>query len=383
MGVAVDEIDQPLPESLARVDEAAWPDAGLHIETPESTDAVTDAATDVEEAAGEEPVGYLISHAADSAYTAMNRLLANGHAVHWLKEAPVGGAVGDIFVPAEGLSPDEMGAIADELRLGVRALETEPAGERLAAGAAKVGLFKPWVASMDEGWTRFLLENYEFPHVNLNNDDLKEGEVPGEIDLLLFPDVSKSIIEEGKPTGRFARFFSPLPPEYSGGIGADGGTGIVEWVRAGGTVVGLDSSTEYLIDLFELPARNVLDGVSNEEFDCPGSMLRILVDTDHPLGYGLRPEEAAYFGRSPAFRTSVPDPRFDRRVIARYPDHRDDMLVSGYLKGGEKLERRAAMVEFEVGEGRVILIGFRAQHRAQPHRTFKLLFNSLYELSDS
>ncbi len=179
---------------------------------------------------------------------------------------------------------------------------------------------------------------------------------------------------------RRVAFFSPLPPEYSGGIGPDGGSGIVEWVRNGGTVVGLDSSTEYLIELFELPVRNVLDGVDRKEFDCPGSMLRILVDTEHPLGFGMRPEEAAYFARSPAFRTSLPDASIDRRVVARYPSHRDDMLVSGYLKGGAHLERRAAVVEYEVGEGKVILIGFRAQHRAQPHRTFKLLFNSLYSL---
>jgi hypothetical protein len=361
MGVEVEEIDRPLPEGLARIEQATWPSAGV-------------------DADAQPAAGYLISHSADSAFTAMNRLLADGHNVHWLTEEIEGGAIGDIFVPAEGLAAEAMSALADELHLPVRALAAAPAVERLTASAAKIGLFKPWVASMDEGWTRFLLENYEFPHVNLNNDDLKAGKVPAEIDVLLFPDVSASIIKDGKPTGRQARFFSPLPPEYSGGISEEGGNGIVEFVRSGGTVVGLDSSTEYLINLFELPVRNVLDEVSREEFDCPGSMLRILVDTEHPLGYGLRPEEAAYFGRSPAFRTSLPDARLDRRVIARYPDHRDDMLVSGYLKGGQHLERRAAMVEFQIGEGRVILIGFRAQHRAQPHRTFKLLFNSLYQL---
>ncbi len=109
-------------------------------------------------------------------------------------------------------------------------------------------------------------------------------------------------------------------------------------------------------------------------------MLRILVDTAHPLGFGLRAQEAAYFAGSPAFRTAVPDARFERRVVARYPDHRDDIPISGYIRGAELLERRAAAVEFGVGEGRVVLIGFRAQHRAQPHRTFKLLFNALYRL---
>ena len=364
MGVEIDEIDRGLPEGLARVESAVWPEATAI-------------------AADTTPAGYLISHAADSAFTAMNRLLATGREVYWLTEAIEGGEVGDIYIPGDGLAGDEMSELAAELHLPVVALATAPEASRLTAQAANVGLFKPWVASMDEGWTRFLLENYEFPHVNLNNDDLKGGSVPSEIDVLLFPDISGSIIKDGKPTGRRARFFSPLPPEYSGGIGPEGGNGIVDFVKGGGTVVGLDSSTAYLIDLFELPVTNALDGVDSESFDCPGSMLRILVDNQHPLGFGMRPEEAAYFARSPAFRTSLPDARLDRRVVARYPEHRDDILVSGYLKGGKHLERRAAMVEFQVGEGRVILIGFRAQHRAQPHRTFKLLFNSLYELNET
>jgi glutamine amidotransferase-like uncharacterized protein len=107
-------------------------------------------------------------------------------------------------------------------------------------------------------------------------------------------------------------------------------------------------------------------------------MLRIQLDPGHPLSHGLRTEEAAYFADSPAFQTSPPDARFTRRVVASYPESAEDILISGYLKGGERLERKAAVVDVHVGKGRVILIGFRAQHRAQPHRTFKLLWNALY-----
>jgi glutamine amidotransferase-like uncharacterized protein len=109
-------------------------------------------------------------------------------------------------------------------------------------------------------------------------------------------------------------------------------------------------------------------------------MLRVEMNLDSPLSFGMRAEEAVYFAGSPAFRTQVPDPRFGRKVIARYPDDDKDILVSGYLEGGDLLEKRAAVVDFTVGEGHVILIGFRAQHRAQPVRTFKLLFNTLYSL---
>ncbi len=387
MGVEVEETDKPLPEAVTRIDAPTWPGGLTSTAGLASPSGSLASPTDSNGALQGEgsplaPKAYLISHAADTAYTAMNRLLARGHEVRWLTEAVEGGAVGDIYVPADRLSVEEMSALSTELHLPIRALEAAPEVGSLVARAANVGLFKPWVASMDEGWTRFLLERYEFPHENLHNEDVRDGSFKG-IDVLLLPDVAKTIIESGEPGPNRRRFFSPLPPEYAGGIGLEGGEAIREWVEEGGTVVALDSSTEYLIDLFQLPVTNVLNGEDKNDFDCPGSMLRLLIDTDHPLGYGLRPEEAGYFATSPAFRTSLPDARFDRRVVARYPDHRDDILVSGYLKGGEKLERRAAVVEFEVGKGKLILIGFRAQHRAQPHRTFKLLFNALYELAAS
>jgi hypothetical protein len=202
--------------------------------------------------------------------------------------------------------------------------------------------------------------------------------------------VNEDVIATGRPgSERARRLASPLPPQYAGGLdeggpGKDskgkGGEKIKEWVEAGGTVVALDDAADYLIELLGLPVTNVL--ADGDEVDAPGSTLRVLVDTSHPLGYGLRAEEAAYFAGSPAFETAIPDARFDRRVVARYPEDARDILVSGYLAGGEALERRAAVVEVEVGKGRVVLIGFRAQHRGQTLRTFKLLFNALYRVGE-
>ncbi len=359
MGVEVAEVREPALASAALAPLAAyeWP-------------AVEVAAA---------PGGHLVPHAADTVFVLLNRLLAAGKRAFWLTEPPAPGRAGEVWVPPGELEPAELAALATELHLPVAPLAQPPAGPRWRLGRTRVGLYKPWVASMDEGWTRWLLERYEFPFVNLSNDDLKENSFAGQVDLLLFPDVDKSILATGEPEdpppgGRWP----PLPPGYAGGIDPEGGAHLERWVRDGGTVVALDSAGGYFIDLFQLPVADVLADVPAEGFAAPGTLLRILVDVEHPLGYGLRPEEAAYFADSPAYRTTLPDARFERRVVARYPDHREDVPVSGYLLGAELLERRAAVVELTVGKGRVVLIGFRAQHRAQPHRTFKLLFNALY-----
>jgi zinc carboxypeptidase len=358
MGVEIAEAGTPVAGtvSLTPIDAPVWPGG------------------EVAGAAG----GYLIPHRADSAVAAQNRLLAEGKKVYWLKRKDPGEA-GDLYIPPGEATPEAMSRLSRELHLPIVPLGEVPAGPALRVKPLRVGLYKPWIASMDEGWTRFLLERYGFAFQNLANEALKDGSYRGKVDVILLPSIEPSLLEKGEPSSAEARrFWEPLPPPYAGGIGSAGGEKLKKWVEGGGSLVALDASTGYAIDLFALPVRNVLDKVSEEDFHAPGSMLRILMDAEHPLSYGLAVEEVAYFADSPAFQTSPPDARFERRVVATYPENAADVLVSGYLKGGERLERKAAVVEYKVGKGRVVLIGFRPQHRAQPHRTFKLLWNALY-----
>jgi len=378
MGVEVVEVSEPLVTSIKTLTEANWP-------SPQ-----------IDQAAA----GHLIPAAADSAYPAINRLLADGLKVHRLAGDSEAGTRGDIYLSSEDVESSVLGEIAELLHLPVIPLQNAPDAELLQIAKARVGLFKPWVASMDEGWTRFVLEQYEFPLTTISNEQIRSGDFIDDVDVLLFPAVSPSIISTGKPAkgSRSYRRWSPMPPKYSGGIDTSpepetaakkkkddvntlkGGQRIKKWVEAGGTVVALDSSSQYFIDLFELPVTDVLAKVDGDDFNCPGSTLRVEMNMESPLSFGMQAEEAIYFGDSPAFQTRVPDPRFERTVVARYPDDDKDILLSGYLEGGKLLAKRAAVVEIEVGKGRVILIGFRAQHRAQPVRTFKLLFNTLYDV---
>ena len=377
MGVSIAEATEPVRGTTAPIDAAVWP-------VPQ---------------VDPEAAGHLVSAGVDSVYSLVNRLLAAGHEV---QRIPV---TGDVWIPSESVDAGMLGTLGHELHVPVTPAVEAP-GETLTVKPLRVGLFKPWVASMDEGWTRFVLEQYGFPFASLHNEDIRSGAFATDIDVLLVPDIAPDTLSKGRPADEERRRFrAPLPPAYAGGWdewepadeedkkargngkrgGSEekpiaGGKRIHDWVHDGGTVVALDSSADYFIKLFGLPASNVLAKTKSDAFDCPGSTLRVLVDTSHPLGFGMREQDAAYFARSPAFRTSVPDTRFKRRVIARYPDDSKDILVSGYLKGGELLEKRAAVVEYTVGKGRVVLIGFRAQHRAQPLRTFKLLFNALYDV---
>jgi hypothetical protein len=355
MGVEIAESSVPPNGRLEPLTVAPWPRAAIE----------------------ERAAGFIFPRAADTTPIAVNRLLAEKRKLFVL---PAGGgrAAGDIFLPARALRAAELERLAAELHLPVRSVAEPPTGPALRMTPRRVGLYKPWVASMDEGWTRWLLEQYEFAPSTLANDDIKDGSFRRTVDVLILPDVSKHVIATGEPEPERQRFLRRLPPEYAGGIAPDGGEQIKEWVAEGGTLVAFDSSCDYVIDLFELPVRNVLAGRESAEVTAPGTALAILVDTEHPLGHGLRPREAAYFAKSPAFKTAVPDARFERRVVARYPDHRDDIPISGFIRGAEHLERLAAVVEFSIGRGKVVLFGFRPQHRAQTLRTFKLLFNAIY-----
>jgi hypothetical protein len=148
-----------------------------------------------------------------------------------------------------------------------------------------------------------------------------------------------------------------------------------QFVERGGTLVALDASTLFAIQALDLPVRNVLAGLPPDEFFCPGSILRTVIDTRHAVASGMPAESIAVFASSPAFEIEPRAGAPDARIVARYPE--SNILLSGWLEGPERLAGKAAIVEVPVGAGRVVLFGFGVQQRAQPHATFKMLFNAL------
>ena len=221
---------------------------------------------------------------------------------------------------------------------------------------------------MDEGWTRLLLERTSFRYVNLSNEDIKDGSFADESTSCCFPTSTidhrsrraRPLRAATRSVDARCRRTTPVASE------PDGGEQIMEWVEEGGTVVALDSSTDYLIDLFDLPVHNVLAEDERDEFSCPGTMLRILVDTSHPLGFGMRSEEAAYFASSPAFRPAFRTPASTAASSPATPT-----IGTTFRSPATSAERRISsgrrpLSSSRSARGRVVLIGFRAQHRAQP-----------------
>jgi hypothetical protein len=166
-----------------------------------------------------------------------------------------------------------------------------------------------------------------------------------------------------------------MPEPYKGGIGEEGIKALKDFVAGGGVLVTLNGSGSLFLKEFKMPASNVLENVDRSKFLCPTSLLKVKVDNKTPIGYGMPKEAAVLFSRSPVFRTWVPSGVWDRKVVASYPV--DNLLLSGWLLGEDMITRKPALVDFKYKKGRIILIGFRCQHRAQSHGTYKFLLNAL------
>jgi hypothetical protein len=245
--------------------------------------------------------------------------------------------------------------------------------------APRVGLYKPWNANMDEGWTRFILEQYGFEPKSLDNKTIRAGGLGAAFDVIVLPDMSKEAIATGKPKRDEGamRYFPEPPPEYAGGLDKEGSKALKEFAQGGGTLVALASASEYLIEELELPVRNALSK-AGADFSCPGSLLRGRVAAGHPLTYGLPAEMPLFVDDAMAFDTAVPGAEMDRWVLATYPTDAPDVLLSGWIRGEELIARKAAAVATTYGGGKVVLFGFRPQYRAQTPATFPFLFNALY-----
>ncbi|MGC2237594.1 MAG: M14 family metallopeptidase [Pyrinomonadaceae bacterium] len=248
-------------------------------------------------------------------------------------------------------------------------LNLNPAGEPFAKlpnplkTQPKIGLYKGFTGSMDEGWTRFVLDTFSVPFESVSDRDFRENRL--NFDAIILPADSENSIVKGLSAEKYA-------DEFAGGIGEQGVGNLKKFVEAGGKLICFDDSCELVIKQFNLPVKNVLKGLKRNEFYNPGSIVKLNVDTANPLAKGLRREIAAYFIDSSAFEI---EDKAKVKSIANYAE--TDALLSGWMLGEKSLNGKSALAETVYGKGKIILFAFRPQHRGQTFGTFPFIFNAL------
>ncbi len=366
MGVTVERIDEPFSARLEAV-----------------TDPVTPAPGTVRASAD---FGYAFSHRPNTAVEAANELLAEGAAVHWAEEGVTTNDTdlgrGAYVVEQQDGTAERVEEVAKDHGLDVHGLTSTPEGPLHELEQPRVGIYKSWEPNADEGWTRWILKNYDVPVDTLHDADVRTEDLSRYTSVIL-PHASADILLHGHEPGS-------MPEQYVGGLGLKGSLALERYVTNGGNVIAFDGAAMFAIEEFGLPVRDVTEGVSSSEFFIPGSLIRTTVDAEHPLAYGMQKTVAASFQQSRAFEAVQQDltgeggredlelaPAPLVEVVARYAEH--DPLMSGWALGAkEHIGGTPAMMNVRHGDGTVVLFGFRPQFRGQPRATYKLLFNALH-----
>ncbi|MFO8236002.1 MAG: M14 family metallopeptidase [Bacteroidales bacterium] len=308
----------------------------------------------------------------NQSFKAVNLLINNGATVKRIDESYKDYRSGDFIV--EEVSSVVIEEIADSTGVDFQQLE-ETTQEKHKVKRGRIGLFQRYYGgNMDEGWTRLCLENFDFPYTSLMSEEIKEGNLRQNYDVIIIPHDSPHHITGFYEETRIDP--EDYPEEYRSSIGKEGIKNLREFVDDGGRLVVLGSSYEFAVEQFELDIQNEVKGVSSKEFYCPGSTVKVNFDNSHPFAYGMPDEGVVLFRSSPVFR--IPRGRFnhDYQTVVRYQD--ENLLKSGWLLGEDIIAGMPAMVNARYGDGEVVLIGFRTQHRNQTHGTFKLLFNTVF-----
>lgn len=285
--------------------------------------------------------------------------------------------------------------LREPLTVATRPVREPPPLHRVAPGLSgsntvRVGLYQPWAPSMDEGWTRWIFDQYRVPYETVHNADIREGGLIGRFTAIVLASSSPTVLRDGRKAGT-------IPERYAGGLGEDGAVALREFVQAGGTLVALDQASLYAIEALDLPLRNLLADVERDEFYAPGSLVRLELDPSSRIAATMPAATAAWLQGGIAFQISAPAAKGQAetpsgpdtpsrghrvspnsvQVVGRYG--RDPVLLSGWLQGSGRIAGKPALVEVRVGKGRVVLFGFRPQYRAQSVATYPLLFEALKE----
>jgi hypothetical protein len=350
MGVRVDPITDPITD-----------DQLAHLKVETDLDAPP---AEVQGSGGT----FIVSHESNASFRVINDVLAAGGSAGFAQdEAKTSGGMEKGAIVLGGVSRASIGDLSKKYAVSVLSADKAPE-HVIAIHKARIGLYRPWDASIDEGWTRWILEQYGYAPISLYNADMRAGGLRDRVDVLILPDMRQQQLMEGFREGI-------VPGQYAGGLGEEGLDNLREFVRHGGTLIAFNQTAATLVPLLSLPVTNVLEGVKSDKFFCSGALLRVeLGSVDRPVTWGLPGEPIVMFEQGPAFTTQA---GFHGAVLARYPKD-SNPLESGLLLHPEAIEDKIAALEVPYGSGRIFLYGFKPQWRAQSHGTYKFFMNALY-----
>jgi hypothetical protein len=336
---------------------------------------------------GDSDIGYLFDTRLNDSYWAVNMLLDEGLelkrfdepvTIDWV-DYPQG-----CFMALTG-SEDVLAEVAEETGVDFIPLDSLPEVDTHTVKRMQTAMYQRyWGGNMDEGWTRWMLEQFNYPYTTIMDEEIRKGGL-WNYDILILPNDSTTMItgEGAEERWREERAgYGMFPPEYRSGIGEEGVEAVKEFVKDGGTLLCFGEACNFAMEKMELRIKNVVGGLDSKEFFCPGSTLHARVDVNHPLGYGMPKDPLVLFWnvhdrdwKCPAFEILPSDQSQNYEKIVELPD--SNLLKSGWLIGEDKIAGKGVMISVKYGDGKIILIGIRPQHRAQTHGTFKLVFNAL------
>jgi hypothetical protein len=373
MGVEFDRILEDFDGPFEQIEGFATPLAGR--------------VTNVQDAAG-----FLMSHEVNDAAIVTNRLHADNQEVYWLA-APFSAnrttyPAGTIYIPANSSTRGQLEAMAAELGVDFDGVPFAPTGNALRVRPVRIGLWDRYGGSMPSGWTRWLLEQFEFPFELVYPQELDAGNLNRTYDVLVFVD---GAIPGGSGGGRFRGGFggggpdpSSIPEEYRGWLGNVSTDRtvpeLIEFMNQGGTLVAIGSSNS-MVQHAELPLTNhIVDGLgqplSRNDYYVPTSVLQVRVDNTRPLAYGVKDRVDVMFSNSPVFRLRPEAYVEGVRPVAWFDS--DAPLRSGWAWGQHHLNGGVTIADAKVGQGNLFILGPEVLFRGQPHGTFKFFFNGIY-----
>ncbi|MDR3703978.1 MAG: hypothetical protein P4L56_30295, partial [Candidatus Sulfopaludibacter sp.] len=297
---------------------------------------------------------FAFSHRSNASLKAVSDILAAGGTVKFGKTGETIYATGKVEAVLQ--------------KDGVNATSVKEAADSWPIDKPRIAVYDSWMGNIDEGWTRWIMEQNDFPFTVLHNPDVQAGHLRDRFDVIVIAEMSTRQIMDGMAPGT-------VPGQYAGGIGETGANELRDFVTGGGTLVTFGNATLFAMDEFNLALTNVVAGLRQDQFFCSGSLLRTEIkDPAHPVAAGLPLTLPVMFERNPVFDTK---PAFRGKVLVSYVKDRNP-LASGFLLGADRIQGKAAALDAIYGKGHIIMLAFRPQWRGQSHGTYKFFFNALF-----